>query len=240
MIVELCGIPGAGKSFVAHTMAGDLRAAGQPVSLPLEPLSPRCRPPVRILRKLRRGFTELIVHPASSLVTIRAIMGTGQPSLRDVVRRSLNLLVLRSTLRGARLRPGIHVVDQGIISELGSLAYRGDAGSALEASGPGAARLAPDLIVMIDVDPHLANERLARRPGSESRIEKAGPRRLDLLVRQQDLLEDVLVDWMQRFGQVLPTALIRLDNDHHDGAPDLAALMTAVADGPCFSKVTAP
>ena len=41
MIVEFCGVPGAGKSYLAGALATDLRALGHAVSQPLEPVSPR-------------------------------------------------------------------------------------------------------------------------------------------------------------------------------------------------------
>lgn len=205
MIVELCGIPGSGKSTLARDLVADLERRGCIADLPLEGVSPRAPKWSRLWRKACRGGMEVAIHPRTSAVTIRQVIKSKQPTGRDNVARSLNWLVLRAALRRARHAPGIHVFDQGVIQELGSLGYRGDVGAAVEIADPGKALLAPDVVVLVDVDPAVAEERLARRPGQESRIEDAGLDRLGELERYGQLIEHVLGSWLENYGGHAPT-----------------------------------
>ena len=55
MIIELCGVPGAGKSTVAHALVTELQGRGHAASLPIEEVSPRRSRGDRLRRKLRRA-----------------------------------------------------------------------------------------------------------------------------------------------------------------------------------------
>ena len=174
MIIELCGVPGAGKSSIAHALAGEVRRRGGEVSLPLEEVSPRRTRARRLRRKLRRAAVEFAGHPCASTRTVRAVMRSQQPTRRDVAVRSLNWLVLRSAMRRTSTAAGVHIIDQGLVQELCSLGYAGDAASAIDIADPGAGVLAPDLIVVVEAELALADQRLEARPGQESRVERAG------------------------------------------------------------------
>ena len=230
MIVEFCGVPGAGKSYLAGALATDLRALGHAVSQPLEPVSPRRSAWSRIPRKVGRAVAEGVRHPVATTAALRAVGRSGQPSARDVVLRSLNWLVLRSALRRARSSRGIHLIDQGVVQELCSIGFRGDAAAALDIADPGVERLAPDVIVMVDVDSSLADQRLEQRPGNESRLEGLGVDRRRELERQADLTESLLSSWVGRFGRQIPTVVQRVENGSSGPHPDvrsLAVLLTA-------------
>lgn len=240
MIIELCGVPGAGKSHLTKELAQELRRAGQQVELPLEPVSPRCRTSVRLLRKLGWASRELVTHPVASALAVRAVSRSAQGSIRTIVVRSLNLVVLRSCLRRARGRHGTHIVDQGLIQELGSLAYCGDGEAAMGATDPGPDRLAPDVILVVDVDIDVADRRLDARAGTESRIERAGTDRRAQLDRQEHLLSGLLDSWIDRFGAIVPTRVHRVDNSTDGSSPDLTELVAAVSDAHRRKEVLIP
>jgi thymidylate kinase len=226
VIIELCGVPGAGKSTIAHELVGELHRLGQAASLPLEEVSPRRSRSHRLRRKLRRAAVETAGHPLASARTVRAVMRSRQPSRRDVAIRSLNWLVLRAAMRRASTTVGFHVIDQGLVQELCSLGFSGDAGSAIDVADPGAELLAPDLILVVEVELGLADQRLAARPGQESRVEGEGVDRHRELERQAELVEELLAAWMERFGDRIPTTAERIANGHH--APDVAALAASL------------
>ena len=205
VIVELCGIPGSGKSTLARDLVAELDRRGCSADLPLEDVSPRAPKWHRLWRKGWRAGVELAIHPRTSAMAIREVIRSRQPTGRDKVARSLNWLVLRASLRRARHTPGIHVFDQGVIQELGSLGYRGEVGAATEIADPGDDLLAPDVVVVVDVDLVVAAERLARRPGQESRLEDAGLDRLGELERYEGLIEGLLGSWLENYGGHVPT-----------------------------------
>jgi hypothetical protein len=212
MIIELCGVPGAGKSTVAHALVTELRGRGHAASLPIEEVSPRRSRGDRLRRKLRRAAVEVAGHPQASARTVRAVMRSHQPTWRDVAVRSLNWLVLRAAMRRASTTPGFHVFDQGLVQELCSLGFAGDAASVIDIADPGVALLAPDLIVVVEAELGLANLRLAVRPGRESRVEAAGPGSRRELERQAELVEEMLASWTARFGDRVATTVRRIVN----------------------------
>ena len=115
MIIELCGMPGAGKSSIARELVTQLRELGSVTSLPLEEVSPRQPRTRRFRRKIQRATVEVLRHPSASFSTVGAVIRSGQPTLRDVVVRSLNWLVLRSTLRRARTMAGVKNFHPGLV-----------------------------------------------------------------------------------------------------------------------------
>jgi hypothetical protein len=224
VIIELCGVPGSGKSTVAHGLVTELRRRGHAASLPLEEVSPRRPRGERLRRKLTRAATEVAGHPRASARTVQAVRRSHQPTWRAVAIRSLNWLVLRAAMRRASTTPGFHVFDQGIVQELCSLGFAGDAAAAIDIADPGAALLAPDLIVVVESDLGLADLRLAARPGRESRVEAAGPGRRRELERQAELVEAMLASWTARFGDRVATTVRRIVNgDRPIDSPALVA-----------------
>ena len=229
MIIELCGVPGAGKSTIAQELVNELHSLGRAASLPLEEVSPRRPRSRRLRRKLRRAAVEAAGHPLASARTVRAVMRSRQPTRREVAIRSLNWLVLRAAMRRASTMAGFHIIDQGLVQELCSLGFAGDAGSAIDVADPGVGLLAPDLILVVEVELGLADQRLAARPGRESRVEGDGVDRRHELERQAELVEELLAAWMERFGERIPTTAKRIANGRHP--LDVAALVASLRQG---------
>lgn len=217
MIVEFCGMPGAGKSTVATALVDELVARGHMATSMLSDVSPSTPRTQRVARKLRHAFWELGAHPRSSFRALQLLSRSGQPGWRAVVVRATNWLVVRSAYRRAQDSAVVGVIDQGLIQELCSVGFRGRALDALDLGDPGPDRLAPDRIVQVDVDVRTAGERLAARPGRQSRVETPGLDILDELDRQRRLLAEVLPAWLDRYGNVRRTTVHRLANDG-DGA----------------------
>ena len=106
----------------------------------------------------------------------------------------------------------------------------GDAGAAIDVADPGVGLLAPDLIVVVEVELGLADQRLAARPGRESRVEGDGVDRRRELERQAELVEELLAAWMERFGDRIPTTVKRIANGPHP--LDVAGAGGIAATGP--------
>lgn len=227
--VELCGPPGAGKSFIASNLAEHLVARGVDVSQPLAVVAPTRRAGFRVGAKVLIASREMARAPFDSARALAAIHRSGQ-SVRDTLHRSLNWLVVRGVYRRARSRPGVHVFDQGVVQELCSIGYRGgDWRTCLTASGPGTARLGPDILVLVAASVETAVARLDARPGSQSRLERLDvDERRHELERQTRMLGEIEHAWLGRHGAVLGTQRIEVGNDDGQLAQTLGALVAHV------------
>ena len=227
VIVELCGPPGSGKSRVAHALVSSLAEVGVAVSEPVACIGPH-RPVVpRTLLKLSLVAGELFHAPMGSVRAVCAI-AIGQPTLRDQVARSATWLAVRGLIRRSRRLPGVHVFDQGVVQELGSIAYRG-ASLPTAASGPGRARLGPDVLVRLDVAPAVCAMRLADRPGSESRVERGTVLACEV-ARFADRSAREAAAWQERWGVTIPTQVLVVPNETGAGVNEvLTAHLCALA-----------
>jgi hypothetical protein len=231
VIVEFCGVPGAGKSTLASALMAELRRTGHPAHLALEATSPRARRPARLLRKCTIAAGEVVLHPFTTLLVLRAVHQSMQPSHRDLVVRTGNWLVLRAAMRRARRSGAIWLFDQGVIQELCSLGYAGKPFAGMDVANPGLPRLGPDVIVSINLKLAEAEERIEARPGSESRVERSGTDRRSALVRQAALIESLRSSWLQQFGDRLPTRTLHVSNGDDGPRPSLADLAQHLVAG---------
>ena len=216
LIVEFSGIPGVGKSSVAHAVAAALATTGQSVDEPLSFVSPALARSRRLLRKLRLAAFEAVTHPLSSGTLAIAVARSGQ-SMGDFVHRVQNWLVVRALFRRSRRRSGVHLFDQGVVQELCSIGYRGDWRAALRSAAPGADDLAPDLIVRVTAPVEAVQQRLAARAGAQSRLESLSHHEQEAALRRQAIeLDEIELAWLERFGRPRGSRRVEVDN----GGPD--------------------
>jgi hypothetical protein len=164
---------------------------------------------------------EIVRHPAASAQVARSIARSGQ-SGRDRVHRTESLLVVRALLRRARRTPGIHVFDQGLIQELGSISVGGDWRRCLDVSAPGPADVAADVLIRVVATVEAAQQRLSGRAGRQSRVEllPAHAQQRELLQQAAELAV-IEQTWFDRFGRARGSRRIEVDND----APDVTGLI---------------
>ena len=211
--VELCGLPGAGKSLIASGVAECLGARGIEVTLPLAAVAATQPFGHRVVAKVLIASREVARAPVDSARAVVAIRRSGQ-ARRDLLHRSLNWLVVRGLYRRSRRRPGIHVFDQGIVQEICSIGYDGaDWRGCLSASAPGSAGLGPDVLIVVVTSVDTAFARLDVRPGHESRLERRDAvERRAALERHGRLLEQVERAWFELHGRELGTQRIEVGN----------------------------
>jgi hypothetical protein len=201
---------------LAYALTTALRSAGLDADQPQDSVSPSLSYYRRAYRKLRLVSWEIVRHPGASAKVARSIAGSGQ-SGRDLLHRTESLLVVRALLRRARRTPGIHVFDQGVIQELGSIAVGGDWHGCLEVSAPGPADLAADVLVRVVATVEVAQQRLSDRAGRQSRVEL-----LPALAQERELLKQaaelavIEQAWFDRFGRTRGSLRVEVDNDSPD------------------------
>ena len=168
-VVEFFGLPGAGKSTLARTVVAQLRLRGVPTTEVMARLGPDAGRAARLSRKvaaLVAGATE----PGSVRLAANVGLRSGQHDRRDQIARPANLLVVRHSVRRARRRTGIHVLDQGPLQEWWSAALRADHARVLAYAALDPAERA-DLIVRVDAPIDVLVARLDARGTRQSRLE---------------------------------------------------------------------
>lgn len=188
LVVEFCGLPGAGKSTMARALVERLRRSGVPAVDVMAPLGPEAGREARLARKAA-AVGRSALDPDAWRIAAAVGLRSGQADARDRIARPLNLLVVRAAAARAARRRGVHVLDQGPLQEWWSAALRADADRVLAraaADGPAHA----DLLVRVDTPVDVLVARLAGRAGAQSRLEGLDPdeQRAEL-VRGEGLLD---------------------------------------------------
>jgi thymidylate kinase len=174
-VIEFAGLPGSGKSTLAHALAARLRQEFGLVSEPTYELNHRSARWRRVATKVACIVRCLVTHPRGSFETALAIARSGQRSLRDLNNTTMNMLYSCGLRRAVAQRPGIHVLDQGVVQQVWSIRFSASRPVPLSGfgrlgrvcyGGSGAA------VIFVDVKPETILERLTLRSGEASRLER--------------------------------------------------------------------
>jgi AAA domain len=223
-IVELCGLPGSGKSHVAAALARALRARGAPVRAAGASIRPDLPPPLRLSRKLAAAAAGTLAEPGATM-GICAAVARSQATMPARASRSLQWIVTQQLLRRARRGSGVQLLDEGVIQAMWSVGLRGDVERVIEALDSEPAWLGPDVLVVVHASVATAERRLAGRASAHSRTQRllAGDR-VDELERGERLLGG-LVTWWRRSAPA-GASVVELANDddssHEAELSDLA------------------
>jgi hypothetical protein len=191
VVVELAGLPGAGKSSTATALTRWLTDRGVPVLHPQRAFGPAVPVVPRVCRKLAVATTGTLRSPGLSARMARSLLRSGQPGTADVVARFVQWHVNQRVLRPATT-PGA----EGLIQSLWSIGLRGRVEPALEVLTASRRWRAPDVLVVVRTPPDVAEARLADRASRHSRTQQL-PRSLRLaeLERSAHLLDRLLAWW---------------------------------------------
>jgi thymidylate kinase len=232
-VVELCGLPGAGKSTLAAALAEVLTTAGIEVTVLDLPISARAPATLRAARRLRHAATTTVRRPVDSVRAAQWFGALGQPP-SDSASAYVQWLALQRIVHAARRDAGVQLLEEGTVQTLWTALLRAPRRpSTLTAWDrvPPSAR--SDLVLHVDVPVPTAAARLAGRDSRHSRTQQLGPdARAAELAHGHELLLRLLED--------CPVPVLRLSNDdgrtHEQAArsvaPQLVALVTAGSPGP--------
>ena len=175
VVVEFVGLPGSGKSTLSHALAEQLRRSGESVSEVTYEITHRESALRRRWIKLGFLLRTLLAEPHRSLDVLREIRGSRQANLRDTWSTTSNLLYLCGLMGELARRPGIHVLDQGVVNALWSVRFSARSDRPLRRLGEIASDWFPRktrVVVLLEVRPALAADRLLGRARTQSRLER--------------------------------------------------------------------
>jgi thymidylate kinase len=232
-VVELCGLPGAGKSTLAASLAEALATAGVEVTVLDLPISARAPAAVRAARRLRHAATTIVRRPVDSVRAAQWFGALGQSS-SDTASAYVQWLALQRIVHAARRDAGVQLLEEGTVQTLWTALLRAPRRPSTAMAWrrlPPSAR--SDLVLHVDVPLPTASARLAGRDSRHSRTQQLDPgARAAELAQGQELLLRLLDD--------CPVPVLRVSNDDsrtiaevaRSVAPRLVALVTAGSPGP--------
>lgn len=227
VIVELCGLPGAGKTFLASAL-GNVQD-GLPLARPTRGIAPDVPAERRLARKLGLVAVETIRRPALEARIARRIGRSGQPGTVEAVSRWVQWASTQSLMGRARRTPQVHLFDEGVVQALWSLGLRGDPSATLGTLGGSVGRWSyPDVVIVLDPPVELLARRLRDRRSAHSRLQRL-PDDAELhaeLVRGRALLERLITWW--RSVAPAEASVIRVGGAYHDPGVVMHAIDAAV------------
>jgi hypothetical protein len=215
--VELFGVPGVGKSTLIAPVLALLRDAGVPARVDTAARGSR-------LAKAMTYARFALTHPRYSLVSAREILGTRQRTRDDLAWVTATWFKRSSRLHRGPGDGGVQLVDAGLLQALWSIGFSGGAADV-------AAMLArmrpllplPEQVVVVRASEAVVARRLAGRPGTQSRLERALDATPDALARAAALVEQIATE----LGRGSSVEIIEIDADRDDA---VAANARRVAD----------
>ncbi|HET8603403.1 MAG TPA: hypothetical protein VFM09_05695 [Marmoricola sp.] len=205
LVVELCGLPGSGKTTLAHEVVARLRATGGSARVVDRRVSAAVPPWVRVPRKAGLVAGALARAPVRAVGDAR-LLGGRQPDRRDRLAVPVQWLLAGRLVGEARRTRGTAVLEEGLVQALWTAALR----ARTPLDGGTLARVASrvpraHVVVHLDVPVDLALSRLRGRSSRHSRVQRQQAEgQLALLEHGDLLLRELLGAWSAAgLGEVL-------------------------------------
>lgn len=167
-VIEFLGLPGAGKTTLARSLADDLRSRGVDCREPTYHLAHATSQPKRYLTKGVATCVQSVTHPSFTASSIRAFGVSPTIPSWGTIRSFTNWQYVAGLVRAAATADAPYLLDQGACQALWSIAYMADPAD----TGAFESLLAelfstPDRYVVVSVraSPEAIRRRLRERDG---------------------------------------------------------------------------
>lgn len=197
VVVELCGLPGSGKTTLATALQDTLAARGIACRIADREISAAVPGAQRATLRVAHATSTSVRRPLRALRSAQRFAAAENGSVRDTAAALAQWLAVADLTRQARHRSGVHVLEEGLVQTAWTLLLRArlsphelSMGALLDAA-PVSSR--SDLVLLMDVPAEVAVARLAARGSRHSRTQLLeADQRLAELVRGRELLELLL------------------------------------------------
>lgn len=202
LVVELCGLPGAGKSTVTGDVVEELARLGVLARVVDGSVSAQVSRPARLTRKAMVVGRTVLADPRGELAAARRL-ASGQTG-RDVVAVPVQWWTTKRLLSQAGAA-AVAIAEEGLVQALWSAGLRSATSSLPDLVDLGRDARRSDLVVHLTVPPTVALERLRTRRSRHSRVQRSAPSaQLAELERGDALLRGLLREWSEQgLGDVL-------------------------------------
>jgi AAA domain len=227
VIVELCGLPGAGKTSLAEAVAGVEGA--YPLARPALGIAPDVSTGRRLARKVGLVVGEATRRPVMEARVALRLGRSGQPGPGQAASRWVQWASTQALMRQARSIPQVHLFDEGLLQALWSLSLRGDPAPTLAALSRSVGRwTSPDVVIVLDPPVELVVRRLRDRPSAHSRLQRlVDDAELHAeLVRGQALFDGLIAWWRATVPAEAP--VMRIAGARHDPSAVMHQIVAAL------------
>jgi energy-coupling factor transporter ATP-binding protein EcfA2 len=207
VVVELCGLPGSGKTTLAAALQRLLTDRGIACRIADHGISAAVPPHRRTMRRVWHASVAAGTDPGWATESAQRFISVRNRSARDNAATLVQWLAVADLIRTARHAPGVNLLEEGLVQTAWTLLLRSH--QSLESFDPRQLFQAvppvahSDLVLVVDVPVRMAADRLAGRSSMHSRTQ--------LLPAEQRLTElrrgGALLDLLLR---VVPTSVHRL------------------------------
>jgi hypothetical protein len=223
------GLPGSGKTALAHAVAGLLRDRGASVREPTFHLNHEMGVLPRQLAKIRYSLALVLLKPGWACSWLRAILASGQKTIPAFIGMLINCFHILEIRRRSGRRSGFYILDQGIFQAVWSLGQEsGRDVFSIKAVGA-AVRLVAGrgcTLAYVTADAASVVRRLRERKRRQSRMEtgKHEPGLRDTVVRAQRQMER----WRRLIRDNLPA--VDMDECENGDGVEAAGLARTIAE----------
>lgn len=217
VIIELVGLPGAGKSALAAALHAELERRGRAARLMTAGVSDGTAPVSRYLRKGRLVLMQLLTRPIPSLRFLWWLRSSRQIGVVGFLERLVAWLVTQRLLITARGGTADAIFDEGSLQALWSIGLYGEYEGLLDLwQGDRDLGVIGDLVLVVSPSLGMVEARLGGRVRPHSRIDHLGPDDRRRALERGSAIVEALAGALPALG-LDPEAVVWVHND--SGAP---------------------
>jgi hypothetical protein len=193
LVVELCGLPGSGKSTVAQKACEALIRCGVSATVVDQPISAAAPRALRVRRRATAAARAAGRNPGTAAAVVADIAAVRQRSPRDTASMIVQWLAVCDLVSRSRRAAGVHLLQEGLLQTMWSLMLRSEDEPSPRLVTSVSTTARSDVVIVLDVEIPLIQSRLMQRHSRHSRTQQLPPALMRAeLERGQQLLDSLI------------------------------------------------